>query len=157
MDWLDLLAVHGTLKSLLQPHSSKASILQHWDFFIVQLSHLHMTTGKTIDLTKWTFVSKVVSLPFNTPSRCNMLPHGVPGHSVQGQTSLLPPPEATCHSHCSRAPSGFRLGLGLSELALFLPFFLFCTPHVLTGFLWEKFLNKSLAHESYNRVLFWGA
>ena len=65
MDWLDLLAVQGTLKSLLQHHSSKASILQHSAFFMVQLSHLHMTTGKTIALTRWTFVGKVMFLLFN--------------------------------------------------------------------------------------------
>ena len=65
MDWLDLLAVRGTLKSLLQHHSSKASILQHSVFFIVQLSHPYMTTGKTIALTRWTFVGKVMSLLFN--------------------------------------------------------------------------------------------
>ena len=59
MDWLDLLAVQGTLKSLLQHHSSKASILRHSAFFTVQLSHPYMTTGKTIDLTRWTFVGKV--------------------------------------------------------------------------------------------------
>ena len=64
MDWLDVLAVQGTLKSLLQHHSSKASILQHSAFFIVQLSHPHMTTGKTIALTRWTFVGKVISLLF---------------------------------------------------------------------------------------------
>ena len=62
MDWLDLLAVQGTLKSLLQHHSSKASILRHSAFFIV---HLYMTTGKTIALTRWTFVDKVMSLLFN--------------------------------------------------------------------------------------------
>ena len=62
MDWLDLLTVQGTLKSLLQHHSSKASILQHSAFFIVQLSHPYMTTGKTIALTRWTFVGKVMSL-----------------------------------------------------------------------------------------------
>ena len=61
MDWLDLLAVQGTLKSLLQHHSSKASILQHPAFFTVQLSHPYITTGKTIALTRWTFVGKVVS------------------------------------------------------------------------------------------------
>ena len=61
MDWLDLLAVQGTLKSLLQHHSSKASILWHSAFFTVQLSHLYMTTGKTIALTRWTFVGKVMS------------------------------------------------------------------------------------------------
>ena len=61
MDWLDLLAIRGTLKSLLQHHSSKASILQSSAFFIVQLSHPYMTTGKTIALTRWTFVDKVMS------------------------------------------------------------------------------------------------
>ena len=65
MDWLDLFAVQGTLKSLLQHHSSKASILQHSAFFIVQLSHPYMTTGKTIALTRQTFVDKVLSLLFN--------------------------------------------------------------------------------------------
>ena len=69
MDWLDLLAVQGTLKSLLQHHSSKASILQHSAFFIVQFSHPYMTTGKTIALTGWNFVGKVMSLLFNMPSR----------------------------------------------------------------------------------------
>ena len=69
MNWLDLLAIQGTLKSLLQHHSLKASILQHSAFLMVQLSHLHMTTGKTIALTMWTFVSKVMSLPFNMLSR----------------------------------------------------------------------------------------
>ena len=69
MDWLDLLAVQGTLQSLLQHHSSKTSILQHSVFFIVQLSHPYMTTGKTIALTKWTFVGKVTSLLFIMLSR----------------------------------------------------------------------------------------
>ena len=65
MDWLNLLAVQGTLKSLLQHHSSKASIFWHSAFFTVQLSHPYMTTGKTISLTRWTFVGKVMSLLFN--------------------------------------------------------------------------------------------
>ena len=69
MDWLDLLAVQGTLKSLLQHHSSKVSILQHSAFFIVQLSHSYMTTGKTIALTTQTFHSEVISLLFNMLSR----------------------------------------------------------------------------------------
>ena len=69
MDWLNLLAVQGTLKSLLQHHSSKASILQWSAFFIVQLSHPYMTTGKSIALTRWTFVGKVMSLLFNMLSR----------------------------------------------------------------------------------------
>ena len=69
IDWLDLLAVQGILKSLLQHHSSKTSILQQSAFFIVQLSHPYMTTGKTIALTRWTFVDKVMSLLFNILSR----------------------------------------------------------------------------------------
>ena len=69
MDWLDLLAVQGTLKSLLQHHSSKASILWHSAFFILQLSQPYVATGKTIALTRWTFVDKVMSLLFNMLSR----------------------------------------------------------------------------------------
>ena len=69
MDWLDLLAIQGTLKSLLQHHSSKASIIRHSAFFIVQPSHPNMTTGKIIALTRWTFVDKVMSLLFNMLSR----------------------------------------------------------------------------------------
>ena len=69
MDWVDLLPIQGTLKSLLQHHSSKASILQCSAFFIVQLSHPYMTTGKTIALTRWTFVGKVMSMLFNMLSR----------------------------------------------------------------------------------------
>ena len=69
MDWLDLLAIQGTLKSLLQHHSSKTSILRHSAFFTVQLSHPYMTTGKTIAFTRWIFVDKVMSLLFNMMSR----------------------------------------------------------------------------------------
>ena len=76
MDWLDLLVVQGTLKSLLQHHSSKASVLQRPAFFTVQLSHPYMTTGKTIALTRCTFVGKVICLLFNILSRL------VPGSSL---------------------------------------------------------------------------
>ena len=69
VDWLDLLAVQGTLKSLLQHHSSKASILQRSAFFTVQFSHPYMTTGETIALTRWTLVGKIMSLLFNMLSR----------------------------------------------------------------------------------------
>ena len=69
MDWLDLLSVQGTVKSLLQHHNSKASIFRHSAFFTDQLSHPYMTTGKTIALTRWTFVGKVMSLLFNMLSR----------------------------------------------------------------------------------------
>ena len=94
MDWLDLLAVQGTLKSLLQHHSSKASILWHSDFFIVQLSHPYMTTGKTIVLTRWIFVDKVMFLLFNILSAaksllfcltlCNPIHGSLPGSSIHG-------------------------------------------------------------------------
>ena len=70
IDWFDLLAVQRTLKSLLQHHSSKASVIWHSAFFMVQLSHPYMTTGKTTALTRWTFVGTVISLPFNMLSRC---------------------------------------------------------------------------------------
>ena len=72
MEWLDLLAVQGTLESLLQHHSSKTSILQCSSFFIVQLSHQYMTTGQTVALTRWTFVIKVMSLLFNILSRLDI-------------------------------------------------------------------------------------
>ena len=91
MDWLDLFAVQGTLKSLLQHHSSKASILQCSAFFIVQLSQPYMTTGKTIVLTRWNFVGKVMSLIFNMLSRLviTFLPR-----SKHLLTSLLQSPSA---------------------------------------------------------------
>ena len=76
IDWFDLLAVHRTLKSLLQHHNSKASILQHSAFFMVQLLHLYMTTGKTIALIIWTFVGKMMSLLFNTLFRSVRLSGG---------------------------------------------------------------------------------
>ena len=88
MDWLDL-AIQGTLKSLLQHHNAKASILQHSAFFIVQLSHPYMTTGKSIALTRWTFVGKVMSLLLNMLSRLviTFLPRSK--HLVIGLLSLL--------------------------------------------------------------------
>ena len=78
MDWLDLLAVQGALKSLLQHHSSKASIFRRSAFFTVQLSHPYMTTGKTIVLTRWTFVGRVMSLLFNLCLRCLYLKWALP-------------------------------------------------------------------------------
>ena len=80
VDWLDLLAVQATLKSLLQHHSSKSSILLHSAFFIVQLSHPYMTTGKTIALTRWNFVGKLMSLIFNMLSRLCL------GHKVMSRS-----------------------------------------------------------------------
>ena len=108
INYFDLLAVHGTLKSLLQCHSSKASILWHSAFFIVQLSHPYMTIGKTIALTRWIFVSKVLSLFFNMLSRLviaflpgskRLLIHDY-SHHLQWFWSL-PPPNKDCYSfHC---------------------------------------------------------
>ena len=95
INWFDLLAVQGTLKSLLQHHRSKASILQCSAFFMVQLSHPYMTTGKTIAFTRWTFVSKVMSLLFNMLSR--LVPSLLPfpsRHSSSGQQWV--PAIATC-------------------------------------------------------------
>ena len=92
MDWLDLLAVQRTLKSLLQHHSPKASIIQYSAFFTVQLSHPYMTTGKTIDLTRWTFVGKVMSLLFNMLSRLviTFLPREGKGKSLSPVQLLQP-------------------------------------------------------------------
>ena len=106
MDWLDLLVVQGTLKSLLQNHSSKASILQGSAFFVVQLSHSYMTTGKTIALTTWTFVCKVMSLHFNMLSR--LVTAFLPGSMhlliswLQSPSAvILEPPKIVFHCfHC---------------------------------------------------------
>ena len=107
MDWLDLLAVQGTLKSLLQHHSSKASILRHSAFFTVQLSHPYMTTGKTIALTRWTFGGKVISLLFNMLSRLviDFLPrsncHLISWLQSPSSVILEPPKNKVCHCfHC---------------------------------------------------------
>ena len=102
MDWLDLLAVQGTLKSLLQHHSSKASILVRSAFFIVQLSHLYMTTGKTIALTRWTFVDKVMSLLFSMLSRLviTFLPRSKPlliSWLQSPSAVILEPQKIVCH------------------------------------------------------------
>ena len=106
MDWMDLLAVQGTLKSLLQHHSSKASVLRCSAFFIVQLSHPYMTTGKTIALTRWTFVGKVMSLPFNMLSRLvkTFLPRSkrlLISWLQSPSEVILKPPKIVCHCfHC---------------------------------------------------------
>ena len=107
-DWLDLLSVQGTLKSLLQHHSSKASILQPSAFFIVQLSHPYMTTEKTIALTRWTFVGKVMSLFFNMLSRLviSFLPRSkhllISWLQSPSGSDFGAPPNKVCHCfHCS--------------------------------------------------------
>ena len=110
MDWLDLLAVQGTLKSLLQNHSSKASILRHSAFIIVQLSHPYMTTGKTIALTRRTFVDKVMSLLFNMPSRLviTFLPrskHLLISWLQSPSAMILEPPKTKSDTVSSISPS----------------------------------------------------
>ena len=107
MDWLDFLAVQGTLKNLLQHCSSKALILLHSAFFIVQLSHPYMTTGKTIALTRWTFVGKVMSLLFNILSRLviTFLPRSkhllISWLQSPSAVILEPPKIKVCHCfHC---------------------------------------------------------
>ena len=109
MDWLDLLAVQGTHKNLLQHHSSRASILQHSAFFIVQLLHPYMTIGKTIALTRWAFVGKVMSLLFNMLSclRSVQFSHSVVSNSLQshGLKHARPPcPSPTPRVHPNSCP-----------------------------------------------------
>ena len=118
MDWLDLLAVQRTLKCLLQHHSLKASILQQLSFFMVLLSHPYMTIGKIITLTRWTFVSKVMSLPFNMLSRfvINFLPrskHLLTSWLKSTFAVILEPKKIICHCvHCFPIylPSSDRTG-----------------------------------------------
>ena len=106
IDWLDLLAVQGTLKSLLQYHSTKASILWHSAFLTVQLSHPYMTTGETIALTRWTFVGKVMSLLFNMLSRLviTVLPRSrrlLISWLQSPSAVILGPKKIVCHCfHC---------------------------------------------------------
>ena len=122
MDWLDLLSVQGALKSLLQPHSSKASIFWSSAFFIVQLSHPYMTTGKTIALTRWTFVSKAMSLLFNTLSRLviTFLPRGKDLLIWQQSPSavILEPPKIKSHCfHCFLIYLPWSDGTGCHDLS----------------------------------------
>ena len=104
MDWLDLLAVQGAPKSFLQDHNSKASILQHSAFFIVQLSHPHMTTGKAIALTRWTFVGKIMSLLFNMLSKLviTFLPRSknLLISQLQSPSAVILKPPKNKVSHC---------------------------------------------------------
>ena len=131
MNWLDLLAVQGTRKSLLQHHSSKASILQHSAFFVVQLSHPHMTTGKTIALTRQTFVTKVMFLLFNMLFRFAVafLPRSKPlliSWLQLPSAVILKPKKIICHCqhffpsicHKVMGPDAMRLWLFLSAILI---------------------------------------
>ena len=104
MDWLDLLAVQETLKCLLQHHSLKASILQCSPFFMVQLSHPYMTTGKTIALTRWTFVGKVMSLLFNMLSQFSSVAQSCPMRPHELQHARPPCPSPTPGVHPNPCP-----------------------------------------------------
>ena len=123
MDWLDLLAVQGTLKSLLQHHSSKASVLQCLAFFVVQLSHPYMTTGKTIALTTWTFLGKIMSLLFNMLSRLviTFLPRSqhllIPWLQSPSVVILEAPPSKVCYCfHCFPVYLPWSNGTGCHDL-----------------------------------------
>ena len=123
MDWLDLLEVQGTLRSLLQHHSSKASILQCSAFFIVQLSHPYITTGKTIALTRWTFVGKVMSLLCNMLSRLviTFLPrskHLLISWLQSPFAVILEPPKTKSDTVFTVSPSIVHEGMGPDAMIL---------------------------------------
>ena len=121
MDWFDLLAAQGTLKSLLQHHSSRASILQPSAFFIVQLSHPYMTAGKTIALTRWTFVGKVISLLFTMLSRLviTFLPRSkrLLISWLQSPSAVILEPSQNKVSHCFPFYSPWRDGTRCHDLS----------------------------------------
>ena len=126
MDWLDLLAVQGTLKSLLQHHSSKASILWCSAFFIVQLSYRYMTTGKTIALTRWTFLGKVMSLLYNMLSMLviTFLPRNkrlLISWLQSPSTVILEPKKIVCHCfHCYSIYLPWSDGTGCHDLVFWM-------------------------------------
>ena len=151
MDQLDLLAVQGTFKSLLQHHSSKASILQCSDFFIVQLSHPYMTTGKTIALTRWTFVGKVMSLLFNMLSRLVMtfLPRSkclLISWLQSPSAVILKPPKIKSDTVSTVSPSICREVMGPDAMT-------YQIRNTLITSLSLDELHESL---SPNKVTFWG-
>ena len=124
MDWLDLLAVQGTLKSLLQHDSLKASVLQRLAFFIVQLSHPYMTAGKTIALTRWTFAGKVMSLLFNMLSRLVITFPPRSKHLLiswlqsPSEVILEPPPKIKSDTVSTVSPSISHEVMGLDAMIL---------------------------------------
>ena len=125
MEWLDLLAVQGTLKSLLPHHSSKASILRCSAFFLLQLSHPYMATGKTIALTRWTFVDKVMSLLFNMLSRLviTFLPrskHLLISWLQSASAVILEPPKIKSDTVSTVSPSIYHEVMGPDAMICFL-------------------------------------
>ena len=158
MDWLDLLAVQGTLKSLLQHHSSKASIIWHSAFFIVQLSHPYLTTGKTIALTRWTFVDKVMSQLFNMLSRLviTFLPKGKPlliSWLQSPSAMILQPPKIKSATVSTVSPSISHEVMGPDAMILVFWMFSFKPTFLLSSFTFiKRFFRKGLAM-IYTRVL----
>src|SRR5574340_176553 len=148
MDWLDLLAVQGTLKSLLQHHSSKASILRHSAFFIVQLSHPYMTTGKTIALTRQTFVGRVMSLLFNMLSRLVMtfLPRSkclLISWLQSPSAVILEPPKIKSVTVSIVSPSISHEVMGLDDMVLVFSMLSFRPAFSLSSFSFIKRLFSS--------------
>ena len=162
MDWLDLLVVQGTLKSLLQHHSSKASILWHSAFFTIQLSHPYMTTGKTIALTRWTFVGKVMSLLFNKPSRSVIafLPRSksllVPW--LQSPSAVILehlPPNKVCHCfHCF--PVYLPWSDGPDAMILVFWMLSFKPTFSLSSFTFKRHFSSSLSAIRWCHLRIWG-
>ncbi|CAM9669031.1 unnamed protein product [Rangifer tarandus platyrhynchus] len=148
MDWLDLLAVQGTLKSLLQHHSSKASILQRSAFFVVQLSHPYMTTGKTIALTRRTFVGKVMSLLFNMLPRfvTTLLPRSkrlLISWLQSPSTVILEPRKIKSATVSTVSPSICHEGMGPDAMILVFGMFSFKPTFALSSFTFIKRLFSS--------------
>ena len=148
IDWFDLLVVQGTLKSLLQHHSSKASILRYSAFLIVQLSHPYMTTGKTIVLTRWTFVGKVMSLLFNILSRLVivLLPRSkrfLISWLQSLSAVILEPKKIKSVIVSTVSPSVYRGVMGLDAMVLVLRMLSFKPTLLLSYFTFSKRLFRS--------------
>ena len=163
MNWLDLLAVQGTLKSLLQHHSSKASILQRWAFFIVQLSHPYMTTGKTIALTRQTFVGKVIFLLFNMLSRLviTFLPrskHLLISWLQSPSTVILEPPKIKCDTVSTVSPSISHEVMGQDAMILVFWMLSFKPTFSLSSFTFIKrlFSSSSFSAKRVIHLYIWG-
>ena len=150
MDWLDLLAVQGTLQSLLHHQSSKASVLRCSAFFIVQLSHPYMTTGKTIALTRWTFVSKAISLLFNMLSRLvtAFLPrrkHLLISWLQSPSAVILEPKKRKLVTASTFPPSIYHEVMGLDAVILVFLIFSFKSAFLLSSFTFKRLSSSSLS------------
>ena len=156
MDWLNLLAAQGTLKSLLQPHSSRTSILWRSAFYVVQLSHPYMTTGKTIALTRWTFVGKVLSLLFNMLSRLVMtfLPRSkrlLISWLQSPSAVILEPPKIKSATVSTVSPVCFEV-MGLDAMIFVFWLLSFKPTFSLSSFTFVKRLFSSSSHSAIRVV-----